>query len=139
MVINKQLLASALSTVTFSNFMPSGTAQAWQLTSANTITNLGAVSFSGTSFSNSLPPQSITLFVVAAGGPPHLRAGVISPSNTFDFWLDGEAGQRYFIQGTTNFVNWLPVQTNTLTSNSVHVVISAGGLPYRFYRAQWTP
>ena len=63
----------------------------------------------------------------------------MSPSKIFDFWLDGLAGQRYVIQGGTNFVNWIPVQTNTLQSNSVHIVLSTGNQPYRFYRGQWLP
>jgi hypothetical protein len=64
---------------------------------------------------------------------------MMSSTNTFDLWLDGQAGQRYIIQGTTNLVNWVPVQTNTLASNSVHVVVSATSFPYRFFRAQWAP
>ena len=45
--------------------MPGGTAQAWQLTAANAITRLADVGVSGSSFAVTLPPQSITLFVVA--------------------------------------------------------------------------
>src|ERR1039457_5289867 len=39
----------------------------------------------------------ITLFVLPTGTPPQLRASSISSSNTFDFWLDGQAGERYAI------------------------------------------
>ena len=46
------------------NFLPAGTGQVWQLTSANTITRLSDISFSGTSFTNTVPVQSITLFVL---------------------------------------------------------------------------
>jgi hypothetical protein len=138
MAINKQLLASSPATVGFTNFLPNGTAQVWQLTSANSITRLSDLAFTGNSFTNNLPPQSITLFVVSAGGAPHLRAGTLSPSNTFDLWLDGVASQRYVIQAATNFVNWVPVQTNTLATNSAHLFIAAGQ-PYRFFRAQWMP
>lgn len=50
----------------------------WQLTSANVITRLSDVSFSGTSFVATLPVQSITLFVVPKNGtapspPSNLR------------------------------------------------------------------
>ena len=139
MVINKQALSSAPTTINLANYLPAGTAQVWQLTSANAITRLSDVAFSGNTFSNTLPPQSITLFILSAGGPPHLRAGSLSLSNTFDLWLDGLAGQRYVIQAATNFVNWVPVSTNTLGSNSVHLVLGTSGQPYRFYRAQWLP
>ena len=45
-----------------------GTAQAWQLTSANAITRLTDLTLSGNSIVVTLPPQSITLFVVPANG-----------------------------------------------------------------------
>jgi hypothetical protein len=140
MVINKQLLSSALSTISLANFLAGNSAQVWQLTSANTITHLSNVAVSGNSISATLPPQSITLFVVPPGVvlPPQLRPIGMSSATTFDFWLDGQAGQKYIIQATTDFVNWAPVQTNTLPSNSVHLVLSAT-TPYRFFRAQWTP
>ncbi len=139
MLINKQLTASASATVNLTNFLSSGVAQRWQLTSANSVTRLSDLSFAGNGFSNTVPAQSITLFVVPAGSPPHLRVGAMSPSNTFDFWLDGQAGQRYIIQTGSNFVNWWPVQTNMLASNSFHIVLPAATVPARFYRAQWAP
>lgn len=139
MAINKQLTSSALSTISLTNFLPGAAAQVWQLTSANVITHLSDLALSGNSISNSLPPQSITLFIVPSGTvqPPHLRAGGKS-ANTFDFWLDGQTGQKYIIQATTDFTTWQPIQTNTLASNSLHIVLS-GALPYSFFRAQWTP
>ncbi|MEY2427497.1 MAG: hypothetical protein QOJ40_382 [Verrucomicrobiota bacterium] len=138
MVINKQLTASATATMSLSNFLSSGTAQMWQLTSANAITHPGPITFTGNSFSNTLPAQSITLFVLAPGNSARLRAGIMS-GNQFDFWLDAQAGQRYIIQKTTNLVNWVPVQTNMLAGNSVHIVISPASPAQQFYRAQWAP
>ena len=64
--INKQLGAGALPTINLTNFAPAGTAQVWQLTSANAITRLSDLSFSGSSITNTLPPQSVTLYVVPA-------------------------------------------------------------------------
>jgi hypothetical protein len=139
MLINKQLLSSALSTITLANFLAGNSAQVWQLTSANTITHLSNVPISGNSISTTLPPQSITLFIVPPGVvvPPQLRPGGVNSASMFDLWLDGQAGQKYIIQATTDFVNWTAIQTNTLASNSLHVILSAA-LPYRFFRAQWT-
>jgi hypothetical protein len=73
MVINKQLTAAAATTVNLANFLPAGTGQAWQLTAANSITRLSDLSFSGTTFTSTVPAQSITLFVlpsVTLAGPP---------------------------------------------------------------------
>ncbi len=47
MVINKHLTAAAVTTVNLANFLPAGTGQVWQLTSANFITRLSDISFSG--------------------------------------------------------------------------------------------
>ncbi|MGA2657607.1 MAG: glycoside hydrolase family 44 protein [Verrucomicrobiota bacterium] len=141
MVINKQLTASATASLTLTNFLPSGAAQAWQLTASNLITRLPDLSFAGNTFTNTVPPQSITLFVLPAGAPvaPRLRAGLMSRTNTFDFWLDGQAGQSYVLLWSSNLLSWLPLQTNTLASNSLDIVVSATNVPSRFLRAQWMP
>jgi len=66
MVINKQLTSGAITTVNLAHFLPAGTAQVWQLTSANAITRLSDLSFGGSSFTSTVPVQSITLFVLPA-------------------------------------------------------------------------
>jgi hypothetical protein len=65
MLISKYLSASTPVTITIAGFQPSGTAQVWQLTVANTITRLPDIGASGPGLGLSLPPQSITLLVVA--------------------------------------------------------------------------
>jgi hypothetical protein len=65
MAISKLPTANTPATINLASFQPTGTAQVWQLTAANTITHLPDIGFSGSSFGVSLPPQSITLFVVA--------------------------------------------------------------------------
>jgi len=66
MVINKDLSASAPVTINLANFAGTGTAQVWQLTSANQISRLGDVPDVEGSISTSLPAQSITLFVLSS-------------------------------------------------------------------------
>jgi PKD repeat protein len=67
MVVSKVLSGSTPVTLNLANFAARGVAQAWQLTAANTITHLADASFSGSSFTSSVPAQSITLFVLPAG------------------------------------------------------------------------
>ena len=62
--INKQLTAEAPALLSVANFAAT-TAKRWQLTSANVITRLTDQPISGGTFSNTLPAQSITLFVFA--------------------------------------------------------------------------
>jgi hypothetical protein len=96
MVINKQLTSSATASVTLSNFLASGTAQVWQLTSANAIIRLGDLSIAGSGFSNTVPAQSITLFVLPAAilagpaGNPSPASGATSVAvNTGLSWRAG--------------------------------------------------
>src|SRR5205085_5261050 len=99
-VINKQLTNTTPVLLDFTNFLPANTAQVWQLTSANSITRLSDLAFTGNTLSNTVPPQSITLFVLPAGGAPRSRAGTVS-GTTFDLWLDGVSGQRYLLLATS--------------------------------------
>ncbi len=141
MVINKQLTSSAAATVTLTNFLPAGAAQVWQLTAANVITRLPDLSFTGRTFSNTVPAQSITLYVLPAGAPPpppSLRADPPTGTNTFVLWLDGAAGHRYVIYSSDDLAGWTPFQTNTLTAPSLQLVLPTTAAR-RFYRAQWLP
>jgi hypothetical protein len=140
MVINKQLNNAAVLTVNLANFAPNGTAQVWQLTSANTIGRLTDLAFSGNSFSNTVPAQSITLFVLPAGTPPAplLTNPAMPVANNFTFNLVGQSGLTYIIQSSTNLINWLSVQTNLLAGPSTNLLFSAPD-KLRFYRAVWLP
>jgi hypothetical protein len=68
MVVNKYLSATTSTTINLANVTHRGTAQLWQLTSANAITRLADLTLSGNSIVVTLPSQSITLFVVPASG-----------------------------------------------------------------------
>jgi hypothetical protein len=68
--INKALAGNTPAAINLANFSHRGVTQVWQLAAANTIARLADVGFSGSGFAVTLPPQSITLFVVAAGSIP---------------------------------------------------------------------
>ena len=69
MVISKYLSGSTPVNITLSNFGNAGTAQVYQLTSANTITRLADLNFSGPTAGFTAPAQSITLLVLPLGTP----------------------------------------------------------------------
>lgn len=69
MVINKYLSGSTPVSLSLANFANNGTAQVYQLTSANAITRLADLAFTGTTAAFSAPPQSITLLVFPTGTP----------------------------------------------------------------------
>jgi hypothetical protein len=65
MVISKQLSGSTPATINVASFPHRGTAEVWQLTSANAIVRLADAPLATNTLSVTLPPQSITLFVIA--------------------------------------------------------------------------
>lgn len=77
MVVNKVLSGTTPLQVNLANFLAAGSAQVWQLTSANTINHLADLTLTGNALSTTVPPQSITLFVIA-GSPKVQRAFVAS-------------------------------------------------------------
>jgi len=141
MVINKQASAAATVTVTVTNFPGSDAAQFWQLTASNVITRLPDLPLASHTFTSTLPPQSISLFVLPAPTPvrPILRPEPLGAANTFDCWLDGQAGQSYVISWSGDLRTWFPLQTNTLAGTSLHLIMPATNAAARFFRAQWTP
>jgi len=137
MVVNKQLTGVTPATIAFTNYLAGSTAQRWQLTSSSVISRLSDVPLTGTSLSNNLPAQSITLFILPPGGRPTLRAVGVNAGNTFSFWLSGQPGQGYAILASSNLVSWQTIQTNTLAgTNSVLVSVPTANAA-RFYRAEW--
>jgi hypothetical protein len=73
MVISKNPTGNTSATINLANSSHGGSSQVWQLTAANTITRLPDIAFNGPTLGATLPPQSITLFVVARS------AGTIPP------------------------------------------------------------
>ena len=81
------------------------------------------------------------MFVLPQGTtppPPHLRAGSMSTTNTFDLYLDGTTGQRYVLLSSPDLATWQPIQTNTLSGSSWHIIVPAT-TRQNFYRGLWSP
>ncbi len=98
-------------------------------------------------FTNLNSTNFVTFDVVPNGGDVTLSKLVVpvvisSParttSNTFSFRLEGQAGARYAVQGSTDLVHWIPLQTNILTGTYSNCTVGAPGW-LQFYRAQWAP
>jgi hypothetical protein len=135
MVINKTLSGFTPMAINVTNFANSGSAQAWQITAGNIISRLADVSYSGGVVSNLLPAQSITLFVLPTVKNLWLRPGTNAPPHQMEFWLDGQGGQSYTVQSSTNLSTWAIVSTNTLATNSFRFLFSTTNSSGMFYRA----
>jgi hypothetical protein len=139
MVINKDLLNATPLRAAITNFANSGTAQAWQLTASNVITRLADVPYANGTLSNTLPAQSITLFVLPTAKSLRLRIGTNAAPKQMEFWMDGQGGQRYILQSSTNLTVWSAVSTNTFASNSFRILVGTTNTARLFYRGLLNP
>jgi hypothetical protein len=133
MVINKDPLNSTPVALSFTNLPPAGVAQAWQLAASNNIVRLPDAAFSNHSLNQTLPPQSVTLFVLPSETPPSLRIATNNLPGQMGVWLDGQAGRTYALQSSTDLIHWLGLSSNTLSSNSCLFLVPAAS-SQTFYR-----
>ena len=106
MVICKYLADTTPIMVNLAGFAAAGTAQVWQLTSANTINRLADASVSGNAVSLLAPSQSITLLVIPGTNLPasNLRARYTFEGNAQDVsgnGLNGTASAVSYAAGKT--------------------------------------
>src|SRR5579863_817706 len=84
MVISKYLSGATPVSINLANFTPAGTAQVYQLTSANAITRLADLTLSGATAAFTAPAQSITLLVLPSSGvvnQPPVAVAVATPAS----------------------------------------------------------
>lgn len=134
MVVNKQLLGGQPATLNLAGFPAASPAQVWQLTSANVITRLADTPVNAGILSNTLPAQSITLFVVPAQ-LPRLRVTAPTPPQA-SLVLDGVAGVTYVLEFSADLAAWQPLGTNTLTTNSLVLTLDTRSPAKQFFRAR---
>jgi len=95
--------------------------------------------------SSGLTSEAITVYALDTGvnsapEAPTLE-NVTIDGETVHVGLNGQSGETYILEGTTNLLfPWFPVSTNTLTSSYTNILDPFGGsLPLRFYRARLLP
>jgi len=83
-------------------------------------------------------PDGGDIIISKTALPPVLsNPGLNIPAN-FTFRLDGQTGVGYAIYSSTDLVNWLPIQTNTMADTYTNFTVAAPNT-VQFYRAQWVP
>ena len=138
MVINKDINNATPVNASLANFNATGTAQRWQLTSANTITRLADISFASGLLTDTVPSQSITLYVLPGVSPFSLKTGTDAATGQLTIWLNGQDGQGYALQSSTDLIHWSAFATNTLMSNSFPFLVSTTNTTMQFYRGLWS-
>jgi uncharacterized repeat protein (TIGR01451 family) len=83
---------------------------------------------------------SVTVIVIA-GAPPRLTNTVVNLNGTFQLTVNGQSGQEYIVQASTNLINWLPVYTNPppFVSPFTFTDSNRTAYPDRFYRVVTGP
>ena len=76
--------------------------------------------------------------------PPTINSGIFSFNGGFNLNLSGTPGYTYILEATTNLLpigNWLPIATNTLSTNGVWSFTdsTATNFPFQFYRLKLAP
>ena len=138
MVINKDLNNATPVIANLANFGAMGTAQCWQLTSGNVITRLANISFANGVLKDTVPSQSITLYVLPGVSPFSLKTDTAAASGQLTIWLNGQAGLAYQLQASADLIHWSAFATNTLMSNSFPFLVSTTNTTMQFYRGLWS-
>jgi len=108
---------------------------------ADTAENIATLTIS----SSGLASEAITVYALDTGAntaPEAPTLGTVTINGgAVRVGLNGQAGETYVLEGSTNLLfPWIPVTTNTLTSSFSNILDpSAGNLPLRFYRARLVP
>ena len=91
--------------------------------------NYGGVTSAVATLTVTIPPPQII-----AGGT---NFGFTTNGSGFGFSLSGVVGQTIVVDGSTNLVNWTPLFTNTVGTNSVYFFDpNSTNFPGRYYRAR---
>lgn len=134
MVVNKTANASA-ATINLSNYTNNGTAELWQLTSANQINRLSNVSVTNNSISVTLPPQSISLFVVgtsSVASPSNLTGAKTANSISLS-WQDNSMDEDGFVieRAPVNSANFVEIFRTGANRTSYRASVKFGRFSYR--------
>jgi hypothetical protein len=135
MVINKDITNATPVALDISNVTVTGSAQVWQLANGS-ISQLPNTGIANGVLSQTLPSQSITLFVLPGSLTPfQLQVGTKVSSGQLQLMLNGQQSQSYVLQSSSNLVTWQPVATNQLAGGSTNITVGTTNSSLMFYRA----
>ena len=90
----------------------------------------------GTNFTASFPPYSVTLLTIPPAAP-ELSVQLVA-GGQYQLHVQGQPNVRYVLLGATNLTSWVPVATNLL-SGTVWSQTNSVAAPVEFWRAVWMP
>jgi hypothetical protein len=134
MVVSKYLTGTTPLVLNVTNFPGNGTAQVWQLNASNVIASLGNLTYSNGALQTTVPTPSITLLVLPSSSALSLTPGAPRADGQFAFSVNGQIGQTFVLQSSTNLLQWTPASTNTLAGASMPFLLP-GVARAQFFRA----
>ena len=139
MVVNKDLYNASPFTANITNFAAAGTAQRWQLTAMATINHLSNIGLTNGTLSDTVPLQSVTLYVLPGVtiNSFNLQIGPQS-SNQAALVLNGQQGLTYIFQSSPDLIHWTIFSTNMLSSNSIKILVPTTNSTQTYYRGLLT-
>ncbi|HVV00054.1 MAG TPA: hypothetical protein VHH88_01750, partial [Verrucomicrobiae bacterium] len=97
----------------------------------------GAYQVIVTNVGGSVTSSIATLTVVSH---PALASPERAPNGNFTFVLNGDAGQNYSIETSTNLVDWIQIGlASNIPVPFTFTVTNSPAEPFRAYRARWLP
>ncbi len=134
MVINKTEISQA-ATINLADFVNSGAAQIWQLTSGNQINRLTDAAISSNALNTTLPPQSITLFVIGAvqiASPTNLNGTKVANTIALS-WQDNTPDEDGFVieRAVGNSTDFVAVLRTNANQTSYRAVSKYGSYSFR--------
>ncbi|MDX1953019.1 MAG: glycoside hydrolase family 44 protein [Verrucomicrobiota bacterium] len=131
MTINKQPGIAAPFTMTITNHS-AAVAEVWELSGTNAIVRKADLPLSGNILSNSLPAQSITLFVLKSATP---KLELQRKTSGVQMRLMGQPGASYVLEKSSNLVNWSGMETNSMSASQWERTLDFEDV-HMFYRAR---
>ncbi len=138
MVVSKYLTGVTPIALAVTNFIGAGPVQMWQLNGSNVIARFSDVPYSGGQLTTVVPGQSVTLLTLPAAKSFALAATAMAVGGQISVALNGQSGQTYVLQTSTNEVDWVSVSTNKLSSAQTNFLFPAS-LAKAFFRAKQLP
>ena len=148
LALNKTYVTNLTGQFTLTGFTPGSNAtvfsygiaqdEATRTNAAYSLQDIATNNFSGagTNFLFSVPPYSLVVWNLMPTAPGMALAP--AAPGQFVLQVQGQPNVRYVLQSSTNFANWTPVATNTLSGTTWNVTNNLSS-PWKFWRAVWLP
>ncbi len=134
MAVSKYVQGTTPLVVSVTNFTVGGSAQVWQLNASNVIARLPDLPVTNSTMQTVVPGQSVTLFVLSSNHLLSFTPGAPRHDGQFAFSVNGQLGETFLLQSSSDLLHWSPVSTNTFTNASYQFLLP-GGSAHVFYRA----